>query len=87
MAESREKSEQLRKQFEEWAEESYGGAIGKLLARLDPQQHYGQEYVQPDVQTAWKAFQYGETIGREAGRRDALEEQWISVEEKLPNWS
>jgi len=49
-------SDELRKQFEEWAEESYGGDAKKFFARCSAP--HEEEYQHADVQSAWKAAQY-----------------------------
>lgn len=78
MAESREKSQEqfykLRAEAEDWLYRGNCHNRGDFTITFE---HGGQVNL-AELLASFAA------IEREAGRRDALEEQWISVEEKLP---
>ena len=69
-------STEFRKQFEEWAEESFGGDAKRFFVRCDPP--HEDEYQHADVQMAWMAAQYFCARGPAgAATRVALKERLV----------
>jgi hypothetical protein len=57
--------DELRKQFEDWAEESYGGDATKFFVRCAAP--FEDDYRHADVHQAWKAAEYFYKLGLEQG--------------------